>query len=62
MTASEALMNAMERFSAGEPLAVVIIWTNDKNELNMESNCLSSQALGLCAYAKEDLLRGIFNK
>jgi len=60
MTCSEILFRALEDFNKSEAKSLVLIYINDKDELMLLRNTSNSQALGLCDYARESILRAIF--
>ena len=61
MTATELLIEAMERFAAAEPQALLLVWTDEKDNVNMRSNAIGcTHVIGLAEYAKQNALRGIF--
>ena len=61
MSGTELLIEIMSRFSETEPRAVVVVWTDDSDSVNMKTNSIGcTQAIGLMEYAKHNALRGIF--
>jgi hypothetical protein len=53
---TELLISTLEKFSEGEPLAVLVVWTDVDGNLWMDKNCLNSQGIGLAAYAYENII------
>jgi hypothetical protein len=52
MTATETMIEVMERFQKAEPESVLIVWTDDKGGANVKSNCTHTQSIGLARYAE----------
>lgn len=52
MTASETLIEVMSRFSEAEPIAVLIVWTDENGDACCKSNCGHTQTIGMAQYAQ----------
>jgi len=61
-TGTELLIEVMENFSAAEPTAAMIVWTDEDGNINMKTNCLNSHSLGLAVFAQQNLIEGIFKQ
>lgn len=60
---TEMLMTIMERFGEfGEPLAMLIVYTDINGDVWMKTNCTNTHAAGLAAYAQANVLRAILNQ
>lgn len=62
MTCSELLFRALEDFNKSEEKALLLIYVNENDDLHILRNSSNSQALGLCEYGKESILRAIFEE
>jgi hypothetical protein len=62
MTPTELLVGVMELFSKSEPIHCVIAWTNEDENICIDSNCSASQAVGILEYAKARVLNGMMPK
>ena len=58
-TASELCMEALDDFSQSEPIALLIIFTNEAGQIAVKSTCSASHAIGLAEYAKAEALARI---
>ena len=53
---SDMLMKIMERFGEyGEPLAMLVVYTDVNGDVWMKTNCVHSHALGLAEYASHNI-------
>jgi hypothetical protein len=60
---TEMLMTVLERFGEfGEPLAMLIVYTDVNGDVWMKTNCTHTHAVGLATYAKENILTAMMNE
>lgn len=55
-SATDTLVRVMEQFSGSEAVSVIVIWTDENDEIWMDKNCYDTQAVGLLEFAKHSLL------
>ena len=56
----DVLIQALEEFGKSEAKAVVVIFTDEANEIVIMSNASRSQWIGLCEYGKQSIIHRIF--
>lgn len=54
---TEMLMKIMTRFGEhGEPLAMLVVYTDVNGDVWMKTNCTHTHAIGLATYAQQNVL------
>jgi hypothetical protein len=57
---TDMLMKILERFGEhGEPLAVLVVYTDVNGDVWMKTNCVHTHAIGLADYAKHNVLQAM---
>jgi hypothetical protein len=55
-TATEILMSVLDDFAENEGRRVVVIWTNDAEEIVLTTNARRPEAIGLCRWGEAKAL------
>jgi hypothetical protein len=62
MTGTEMLIDVMSKFGEhGEPIAVMVVWTDENGDICIKTNCVHSHTVGMAEYAKHFALATILN-
>lgn len=57
MSGTEMLMEVLGRFGEeGEPLAMLVVYTDVNGDVAMKTNCTHTHAVGLATYAQHNVL------
>jgi len=56
-SATEILMSAMEDFGGSEPRAIIVIFSNEDEDIIIRSNMRRAEAVGFCEIAKDMILK-----
>lgn len=60
-TGTEVLMQTITSFEEhGEPVAILIVWTDENGCITLRTNSLNHNVIGLAEYAKQSAIRAIF--
>ena len=60
---TEMLMKIMSRFGEhGEPLAMLVVYTDVNGDVWMKTNCVLTHAIGLAAYAQTNVLNTLMQQ
>jgi hypothetical protein len=63
MKGSEMLMAIMGRFGDhGEPLAMLVVYTDINGDVWMKTNCTHTHAVGLATYAQQNILNAMLKQ
>jgi len=52
MTGTDLIVEVAGKLQDGEATGMLIVWTNEHGELQLQSNCCHTHALGLAEYAR----------
>jgi hypothetical protein len=59
-TGTEMLMKILSRFGEhGEPLAMLVVYTDVNGDVWMKSNCTHTHAIGLATYAQHNVIKAV---
>ena len=55
-SASQVLMDALSDFTSSEGQSVILVYTNDQEDVVVKSNCRRPEAIGLIEIAKHMIM------
>lgn len=61
MTATETLIEILEKFSHDEPEAILVVWISEGGYVNFKSNCGNTLAVGLARVAEQNVMKAILD-
>ncbi len=62
MTSSELLIDTMSTFGDAEPTNIMIVWLNEKREIQVAGNCGAIQMIGMCEYVKQGTIEEMLKR
>ena len=63
VTGTEMLMTCLTRFGEyGEPLAMLVVYTDVNGDVWMKTNCTLTHATGLATYAQQNILNAMLGQ